>query len=252
MKIKRTAQGFTLIELLVVIAIIAILASILFPVFARARENARRASCQSNLKQIGLGIMQYTQDYDERLPIVFRWGGEVWDKGIAPYVGQRINGNAQDFAGVFRCPSDPTEAQNTGYKKRSYSFNSGWQEGGNDPSSWFYAVRRPGERQSGGWDLGVPIASIPSTATTILIAETPNQWNQFGDPNQAYVFSPVQMASWTNGQVYNPPTYQPIHMDGWNYLYCDGHVKWQRPERTIGLGGTLDFPRGQWTLTEDD
>ena len=61
-------MGFTLIELLVVIAIISILAAILFPAFARARENARRASCQSNLKQIGLGIFQYTQDYDERLP----------------------------------------------------------------------------------------------------------------------------------------------------------------------------------------
>jgi prepilin-type N-terminal cleavage/methylation domain-containing protein len=65
---SRGIGGFTLIELLVVIAIIAILAAILFPVFARARENARRASCQSNLKQIGLGIMQYTQDYDERMP----------------------------------------------------------------------------------------------------------------------------------------------------------------------------------------
>src|SRR4028119_795664 len=60
--------GFTLIELLVVIAIIAILAAILFPVFARARENARRASCQSNLKQIGTGMLMYVQDYDERYP----------------------------------------------------------------------------------------------------------------------------------------------------------------------------------------
>src|SRR5471032_3062991 len=66
---RSQRAGFTLIELLVVIAIIAILASILFPVFARARENARRASCQSNEKQIGLGIAQYTQDYDEKLPI---------------------------------------------------------------------------------------------------------------------------------------------------------------------------------------
>src|SRR3954462_729560 len=64
----KNSPGFTLIELLVLIAIIAILAAILFPAFARARENARRASCQSNLKQIGLGIMQYTQDYDERTP----------------------------------------------------------------------------------------------------------------------------------------------------------------------------------------
>jgi prepilin-type N-terminal cleavage/methylation domain-containing protein len=65
---KGKRRAFTLIELLVVIAIIALLAAILFPVFARARENARRASCQSNLKQIGLGILQYTQDYDEMLP----------------------------------------------------------------------------------------------------------------------------------------------------------------------------------------
>src|SRR5687767_15105762 len=64
-------SGFTLIELLVVIAIIAILAAILFPVFARARENARRASCQSNLKQIGLGILQYVGDYDEIMPRLY-------------------------------------------------------------------------------------------------------------------------------------------------------------------------------------
>ncbi len=65
---KGRKSGFTLIELLVVIAIIAILAAILFPVFGRARENARRSACQSNMKQIGLGIMQYTQDYDEKMP----------------------------------------------------------------------------------------------------------------------------------------------------------------------------------------
>jgi prepilin-type N-terminal cleavage/methylation domain-containing protein len=64
-------KAFTLIELLVVIAIIAILASILFPVFARARENARRTSCLSNLKQIGMGFMQYTQDYDEKYPMSY-------------------------------------------------------------------------------------------------------------------------------------------------------------------------------------
>ncbi len=103
---KINSHGFTLIELLVVIAIIAILASILFPVFARARENARRSACQSNLKQIGLAMMQYAQDYDERL---FRHrnisppydtcpstGYAAWPTFIEPYTK-----NWQ----IFQCPS---------------------------------------------------------------------------------------------------------------------------------------------------
>ena len=71
---RKVRSAFTLIELLVVIAIIAILAAILFPVFARARENARRSSCQSNLKQIALGFIQYTQDYDEKMVPAYRTG----------------------------------------------------------------------------------------------------------------------------------------------------------------------------------
>src|ERR671917_195604 len=96
----RSARGFTLIELLIVIAIIAILASILFPVFARARENARRSSCMSNLKQIGLGIMQYTQDYDEAYPQIYAggWAGTYrWTDSVQPYIKSTQ---------VFNCPSD--------------------------------------------------------------------------------------------------------------------------------------------------
>jgi type II secretory pathway pseudopilin PulG len=88
-----------LIELLVVIAIIAILAAILFPVFGRARENARRSSCQSNLKQIGLGILQYTQDYDEKL-VPFRNAAPAantpWAHHIQPYIKS---------VQLFKCPS---------------------------------------------------------------------------------------------------------------------------------------------------
>ena len=95
-----------MIELLVVIAIIAILAAILFPVFARARENARRSSCQSNLKQIGLGILQYAQDYDEKYPMsrspnipfgtFMNTGDAPWHLAVQPYVKS---------VQLFKCPS---------------------------------------------------------------------------------------------------------------------------------------------------
>ena len=108
-------RGFTLIELLVVIAIIAILAAILFPVFARAREKARQSSCLSNVKQIGLGVLMYTQDYDERFPAKWWWyvhrpaGYDLstnyltWAECVAPYIN-----NDQ----IFQCPTyQQTQAQ---------------------------------------------------------------------------------------------------------------------------------------------
>ena len=90
-------RGFTLIELLVVIAIIALLAAILFPVFARARENARKSSCQSNLKQIGIGFQQYSQDYDGMTPGSSSAGGNAsWPSLLMPYIrGEQL----------FACPS---------------------------------------------------------------------------------------------------------------------------------------------------
>ncbi len=113
-------KGFTLIELLVVIAIIAILAAILFPVFAQAREKARAITCISNLKQIGLGTMQYVQDYDETYPLGYTWmstdgnswGGTMWTISLGPYIQKYgtintefINGQAPGTANVYVCPS---------------------------------------------------------------------------------------------------------------------------------------------------
>ncbi|MBC7287500.1 MAG: DUF1559 domain-containing protein [Armatimonadetes bacterium] len=137
-------KGFTLIELLVVIAIIAILAAILFPVFARAREKARQASCQSNIKQIALGILMYAQDYDEILPsnAVFPPSGAIrWPALVMPYVKN---------ADLFTCPSEKTVAI------------------GGTPL---------GNSESSGYGLGChiygyEIAKIFKPAETILLADT--------------------------------------------------------------------------------
>lgn len=94
-------RGFTLIELLVVIAIIAILAAILFPVFARAREKARQTSCLSNLKQIGLALQMYAQDYDMLLPLANEYPGTDGPPGLYDVIEPYVK-NEQ----IFRCPSD--------------------------------------------------------------------------------------------------------------------------------------------------
>ncbi|RYX86741.1 DUF1559 domain-containing protein [bacterium] len=102
---NKSRSAFTLIELLVVIAIIAILAAILFPVFARARENARKTSCLSNEKQIGIGVMQYLQDYDEKYPVQdeSQTPPYLWFSPVQPYIKSTQ---------VFRCPSATDAAHN--------------------------------------------------------------------------------------------------------------------------------------------
>jgi len=118
---KSLRGAFTLIELLVVIAIIAILAAILFPVFGRARENARRSSCQSNLKQIALGVKQYTQDYDEKFP---QEGSTTvtnpgWAYLIQPYIKSEQ---------LFQCPSETGTLVPTGATVLDRSITGGFTD----------------------------------------------------------------------------------------------------------------------------
>lgn len=177
-EVKR--RGFTLIELLVVIAIIAILASILFPVFGRARENARRASCLSNMKQMGLGIMQYTQDYDETYPQAYWYpndsssaGGYAhWSGTIQPYVKSNQ---------LFVCPSD----KNGGLAPTNYI---GDNEGfgvppGQTPQAAIKDIQAPRlsyianellmprKRRTSDPSNVVKLAAVDESASVILVAE---------------------------------------------------------------------------------
>ena len=143
-------RGFTLIELLVVIAIIAILAAILFPVFAKAREKARQASCLSNEKQLALAIMQYAQDYDETMPVEFFGWSTVpptWRETVAPYIK-----NTQ----IFTCPSD-----------------SQWTYGYGMNPNWVYLT----SGVATDYGLGLRLALFQRPSETLLLGENrDNDW----------------------------------------------------------------------------
>ncbi|MFO8078894.1 MAG: DUF1559 domain-containing protein [Armatimonadota bacterium] len=204
-----TRRGFTLIELLVVIAIIAILAAILFPVFARAREKARQTSCLSNLKQLGTALQMYVQDWDEITPphtdddpggLPYNWRYDSFPLRLHPYVK-----NYQ----IYRCPSDDgwTEPSPTaGGRWSSYVMN-------NLGSSHFPEVS--GES---GVDLKADSQFRDPSGTIVLLDGTEADLGIEGNDDLPF-------------QVPNAAGYNR-HNEGFNANFYDGHAKWMRPDQT--------------------
>jgi prepilin-type N-terminal cleavage/methylation domain-containing protein/prepilin-type processing-associated H-X9-DG protein len=193
-------KGFTLIELLVVIAIIAILAAILFPVFARARENARKTTCLSNLKQIGSGLLMYIQDYDESLPTgcSYWWapggGGsssrtdpQIWSDLLQPYCK-----NTQ----MFTCPSDssPTMSTPWGNKQLSYCANMCFEQ--------FNFLQ---------------LAQVSQPAQYAFAWDSESYYS-YWYPESDTSLEATSYRPWLSATK--------RHMDGSNMLFLDGHSKW--------------------------
>ncbi len=210
-------QGFTLIELLVVIAIIAILAAILFPVFAKVREKARQTSCLSNEKQLGLAFQQYVQDYDEKYPCGL-YAGSNYGTGWAGQIYSYVKSTA-----MFACPDDSTSHTSPGVVV-SYGYN--------------FNVANPPHAE----------AEFVSDSKSVLVFEISGNTGNITDPQETgpyhsacgngvaglgtFTFATGYLSGYGSSPGYTAsdgssfPISTGRHTDGANYLLCDGHAKW--------------------------
>jgi prepilin-type N-terminal cleavage/methylation domain-containing protein/prepilin-type processing-associated H-X9-DG protein len=235
--LRRRREGFTLIELLVVIAIIAILAAILFPVFAQAREKARAASCLSNNKQIALAFSMYKQDYDETYPLAADpVSGLWWDQTVQPYI------KASDVGSILTCPSASTRAF-------AYSMNN-WLSGQSDATTTLPAetvlvadaAQAPSEASNNKADASYQLPA----AGPYFIYTVPGMGDSYwmgasavalktvkGDPN-AILMAPVADGGPTGSPALDEDDNKGVgqlrfrHNTGVNSGYADGHTKYVR------------------------
>ncbi len=200
---KRT--GFTLIELLVVIAIIAILAAILFPVFAKAREKARQTQCLSNMKQQGLAFAQYIQDYDGTYPPTLRWSPSDSSYYLAcPNQSIYMTNNHTVLEPymknkrIWACPSLSTISQH-------YAYNGWYLGGGLDTTNVYMTIATD--------------AQITSPTQTVVVVEFAVSC-RVAPPSL-----PPSVNSEADGR-YFPTEADWRHNEGMNIAFCDGHAKW--------------------------
>jgi prepilin-type N-terminal cleavage/methylation domain-containing protein/prepilin-type processing-associated H-X9-DG protein len=219
-------RGFTLIELLVVIAIIAILAAILFPVFAQARDKARQTNCLSNTRQMAVAVTQYLQDYDEMFPKDSNDGqATFWMDYVQPYVKN---------TSIWVCPSRGSTGKhvNTGRANdfTAYGYN------------WFFLgtlyeakIKSPQDGQTYTSVRTCTLAQVTAPAQTYMLAESSWRFDkQLNTDGVIYAIYPPEMPKdWTWAHPYGCLTSR--HSGGGNIAFCDGHVRWSKPENAYKI-----------------